>query len=277
MTFAPDTPSPVRKGAGVTRHERWNALLGLLADAGRLTVEDASLRMGVSAATIRRDFDQLAQQQMLTRTRGGAVAQSVSYDLPLRYKAARHASEKQRIATATAELAKPGSIIGLNGGTTTSEVARVLATRADLHAEGATPALTIVTNALNIGNELAVRPHVKIVLTGGVPRPQSYELTGPLATGIFDHVTLDVAIIGVNGVDARHGATCHNEGEADVNRLMAERADQVVVVADGSKVGHRAFARICDVGDIDILVTDGTVPEAEVAAFTEAGVRVIQS
>ncbi|TMR01863.1 DeoR/GlpR transcriptional regulator [Actinomadura soli] len=259
----------------MTRHERWNALLELLAGAGRLTVEDASRRMGVSAATIRRDFDQLAQQQLLTRTRGGAVAQNISYDLPLRYKAARHASEKQRIAAATAELVRPGSIIGLNGGTTTSEVARVLATRADLHAEGPSPSITIVTNALNIGNELAVRPHVKIVLTGGVPRPQSYELTGPLATGIFDRVTLDVAILGVNGLAAQHGATCHNEGEADVNRRMAERADLVVVVADGSKIGHRAFARICATDEIDVLVTDGTIAEADAAAFTEAGIRVI--
>ncbi|MFC9977006.1 DeoR/GlpR family DNA-binding transcription regulator [Spirillospora sp. NPDC127200] len=261
----------------MTRHERWNALLELLADAGQLTVEEAAGRMRVSAATIRRDFDQLAQQQMLTRTRGGAVAQSVSYDLPLRYKSARNASEKQRIAAATAELARPGSIIALNGGTTTSEVARVLATRADLHAEGGAPALTIVTNALNIGNELAVRPHVKIVLTGGVPRPQSYELTGPLATGLFDHVTLDVAVLGVNGVSVEHGATCHNEGEADVNRLMAERADQVVVVADGSKVGRRAFAKICDTARIDVLVTDGTVEQAAVDDFTEAGVRVIRA
>ncbi|MDL4772459.1 DeoR/GlpR family DNA-binding transcription regulator [Actinomadura xylanilytica] len=261
----------------MTRHERWNALLELLADAGRLSVEDAASRMAVSAATIRRDFDQLAQQQMLTRTRGGAVAQSVSYDLPLRYKSARHASEKQRIAAATAELAAPGSIIGLNGGTTTSEVARVLAARAGLHAGGGAPALTIVTNALNIGNELAVRPHVKIVLTGGVPRPQSYELTGPLATGLFDHVALDVAVLGVNGVTVEHGATCHNEGEADVNRLMAGRAGRVVVVADGSKVGRRAFAKICDTSEIDVLVTDGTVSQATADAFAEAGVEVIRT
>jgi DeoR/GlpR family transcriptional regulator of sugar metabolism len=261
----------------VTRHERWNTLLELLADAGRLTVEEAAERTAVSAATIRRDFDELAQQQMLTRTRGGAVAHSVSYDLPLRYKSARHASEKQRIAAAAANLAKPGSIVGLNGGTTTTEFARVLATRADLHAEGAAPAITIVTNALNIGNELAVRPHVKIVLTGGVPRPQSYELTGPLATGIFDHVTLDLAVLGVNGVDVEHGATCHNEDEAGVNRLIADRADRVVVLADASKVGRRAFARICDTTGIDVLVTDATVPESAVQAFTDAGVEVIRA
>ncbi|MEU5882833.1 DeoR/GlpR family DNA-binding transcription regulator [Spirillospora sp. NPDC047279] len=261
----------------MTRHERWNALLELLAEAGQLTVEETASRMGVSAATIRRDFDQLAQQQMLTRTRGGAVVQSVSYDLPLRYKSARHAPEKQRIAAATAELVKPGSVIGLNGGTTTSEVARALATRADLHADGTAPGVTIVTNALNIGNELAVRPHVKIVLTGGVPRPQSYELTGPLATGIFDHVTLDVAILGVYGIAVDHGATCHNEGEADINRIMAERAERIVIVADGSKVGRRAFAKICDTARIDVLVTDSTVPQPAVDAFTEAGIEVIRT
>lgn len=259
----------------MTRHERWNALLEVLADAGRLSVAEASRRMGVSAATIRRDFDQLARQQMLTRTRGGAVAHSVSYDLPLRYKAARHADEKQRIAAAAAGLAGPGAVIGLNGGTTTSEVARVLATRPDPVGGGSGPSVTIVTNALNIGAELAVRPLVKIVLTGGVPRPQSYELTGPLATAIFERVTLDVAVLGVDGVSAEHGATCDNEGEAEVNRRMAERADRVVVVADGSKVGRRAFARICATAEIDVLVTDGTADEADVAAFTEAGVRVI--
>ena len=76
-------------------------------------------KLDVSAATIRRDFDQLAEQQMLIRTRGGAVAHGVSYDLPLRYKTARHASEKQRIAKAVAGLVSPGEAVGLTGGTTT--------------------------------------------------------------------------------------------------------------------------------------------------------------
>ncbi|MFD0692161.1 DeoR/GlpR family DNA-binding transcription regulator [Actinomadura fibrosa] len=261
----------------MTRHERWNTLLELLADAGRLSVEEAAARTAVSPATIRRDFDALAEQQMLTRTRGGAVAQSVSYDLPLRYKNARHGTERQRLAAAVAELVRPGSIVGLNGGTTTSEVARALVTRADPHAEGGAPGITIVTNALNIGSELAVRPQVRIVLTGGVPRPQSYELTGPLATGIFDHITLDVAVLGVNGIAVEYGATCHDEGEADVNRRMADRADRIVVVAGGAKVGRRAFATICDTDRIDVLVTGGPAPEDELAAFAEAGVRIVRA
>jgi len=111
----------------VSRYHRWNELLELLATTGQLQVEDAARTLRVSAATLWRDFDELAHQQMLTRIRGGAVAQGVTYDLPLRYKSERHPSQKRRIATAAAGLVKAGQIAGLNGGTTTTEVARALA------------------------------------------------------------------------------------------------------------------------------------------------------
>lgn len=253
----------------MSRYDRWNAILALLAEEGRLTVEQAAESLGVSTATIRRDFDQLAQQQMLMRIRGGAVSQSVSYDLPLRYKTARHADEKHRIAAAAAELVTPGSVIGMNGGTTTSEVARVLAQRES--------GFTIVTNALNIAAELAVRQHVKIVVTGGVARPQSYELIGPLANGILEQVTLDVAFLGVDAIDVEAGATAHHEGEASVNNLLVSRAAQVVVVADSSKVGRRAFARICALSEVDTLITDELLPDALAGSLTEAGVKVIRA
>ena len=108
----------------MSRYRRWNELLELLAADGQLQVDRAAEVLGVSAATVRRDFDELARQQMLTRIRGGALAQGVSYDLPLRYKSERHPSEKQRIAAVAADLVLPGQIVGLNGGTTTTEVAR---------------------------------------------------------------------------------------------------------------------------------------------------------
>lgn len=263
--------------SGVKRPERWNALLDLLARDGSIDVEEAAAELAVSAATIRRDLDELAQQQMLSRTRGGAVAHNLSYDLPLRYKTARRASEKQRIAAAAARMAEPGSIVGLNGGTTTTEVARALSTRGDLSAPGGGPAVTVVTNALNIASELAVRPQVKIVLTGGVARPQSFELMGPLANGVLDQVSLDLAILGVDALDTAQGATAHHEGEASINHLMAARAARVVVVADSSKLGRRAFARICALEEIDVLVTDTGAGEELVAPYTEAGVRVIRA
>ncbi|MFC9278429.1 DeoR/GlpR family DNA-binding transcription regulator [Streptomyces collinus] len=257
----------------MSRDARWKALLELLVERGRLDVEEAAAELGVSAATIRRDFDQLAEQQMLVRTRGGAVVHGVSYELPLRYKTARRASEKQRIAKAVADLVTPGEAVGLTGGTTTTEVARALAVRGDLGS--GSPALTVVTNALNIANELAVRPQFKIVVTGGVARPQSYELIGPLADGVLGQITLDVAVLGVVAFDVAHGAAAHDEAEAAINRLLCERAARVVVAADSSKLGRRAFARICATEAVDTLVTDAAVDEDTLRRFEEAGVRVL--
>ncbi len=262
-------------GRAVSRYRRWNDLLELLAAEGQLQVEQAAEMLGVSAATVRRDLDELGRQQMLRRIRGGAVAHGVSYDLPLRYKSERYPSEKQRIAAAAARLVQPGQVVGLNGGTTTTEVARALAVRPDLSPGQADAALTVVTNALNIAAELAVRQHIKIVVTGGVARPQSYELTGPLASGIIEQVTLDLAILGVDGIDPAAGATAHHEGEASTNRLMAGRARTVVVVADSSKIGRRAFARIFPATDIDVLVTDEGISQPAVEAFSEHAVEVV--
>ena len=259
----------------MSRYSRWNQLLELLAADGQLQVEDAARVLGVSTATIRRDFDDLASQQMLARIRGGAVAQGVTYDLPLRYRSERHPSEKQRIAVVAAGLVQPGQVVGLNGGTTTTEVARALAIRSDLSNGAGVPTLTVVTNALNIATELAVRQHIKIVVTGGVARPQSYELTGPLATGVLEQVTLDVAILGVDGIDAVAGATAHHEGEASINRLMAQQAAKVVIAADSSKVGRRAFARICTAREIDVLVTDTGIAAEDAARLEDAGVDVV--
>jgi DeoR family transcriptional regulator of aga operon len=263
-------------------HERWNSLLEIVARDGSLEVERAAAELGVSTATIRRDLDHLAQQQMLTRTRGGAMANSVSYDLPLRYKSARRATEKERIARAAAALIPPGSIVGLNGGTTTTEVARALATRAGMQhngngRNGDGPSLTVVTNALNIANELIVRRHVKIVVTGGVARPQSYELIGPLATTLLGELTLDQLCLGVDAISVSHGATAYNEGEASINQLMVTRAREVIVVADSSKLDRHAFARICPIDKVDVLVTDSAADERVTAPFAEAGVRVIRA
>jgi DeoR family transcriptional regulator, aga operon transcriptional repressor len=260
----------------MSRYRRWNDLLELLAMDGQLSVERAADVLGVSAATVRRDFEDLAAQQMLTRIRGGAVASGVTYDLPLRYKSERHPSEKQRIAAAAAGMVKPGQIVGLNGGTTMTEVARALTVRPDLQSGGPqTPSLTVITNALNIAAELAVRQNIKLVVTGGVARPQSYELTGPLATGVLEQVVLDVAILGVDGIDADAGATAHHEGEACINRLMRQRAGHVVIAADSSKAGLRAFARICAASEVDLLVTDAGIDAKQAERLADAGVRIV--
>jgi DeoR/GlpR family transcriptional regulator of sugar metabolism len=257
------------------RYERLSAILELLAQHDGLEVDKAAETLGVSEATIRRDLDHLAEQQLLTRTHGGAVANSTSYDLPLRFKSGRQATEKHRIGQAAAALVAAGAVVGMNGGTTNTEVARALATRSDLARTDGAASVTLVTNALNIAYELTVRPYIKTVVTGGVARASSYELTGPLGTGILEQLALDIALIGVDAVDPQAGATAHHEGEAMINRLMASRARKVVIVADSTKLGKTAFARIWPAARVDALVTGTEADPAIVARFTAAGIEVV--
>lgn len=257
---------------------RWNQLVEMLAaaDDGRLAIDEAVAALHVSAATVRRDFDELEAKQLLVRTRGGAIANGVSYELPLSYKTARHPTEKHWIAEAAAKLVVSGQVVGLNGGTTTTQVARELVAQPHLATPHPGPHLTVVTNALNIAHELILHPKIKVVVVGGVARSQSYELIGPLATNFLQTMTLDVAILGVDAIDAERGASAHHEGEASINQLMGNRAKEVYVVADGSKVGRAAFAHILPINRIDVLLTDDKAPAEALRRIQAAGCRVVQ-
>lgn len=260
----------------MTKHERLSALLQILAERGSLEVDVAAGRLGVSAATVRRDLDDLAAKQLLVRTHGGAVAAGMSFELPLRHRRDDStAAAKQRIARRAVSMLGRGSIVGLNGGTTTTEVARALMKQPEYVKAEPWPALTIVTNAVNIATELTVREQFKTVVTGGVARPHSYELTGPFATAVLGEVLLDIAILGVQGIDPRMGAAAGHEDEAHVNRLLADRAKRVVVVATHDKFGASAFARICPPELIDVIITDRRPDEAFVTGFAAHGVEII--
>ncbi|MBC7761400.1 MAG: DeoR/GlpR transcriptional regulator [Candidatus Saccharibacteria bacterium] len=259
----------------MARQQRLNALLELVSDRGNVTISDISDALDVSPATARRDLTTLAEQRLVTRTHGGASALGTGYELPLQYKLARQADAKLAIARATAELVSPGDTDGLNGGTTTSEVARTLGRSDRFTREDGDFGLTIVTNALNIGYELSVRPHVKIVVTGGIARRQSYELVGSLVSSALSEVVLDVVILGVDGLSTQFGATTLHEGEADVSREFAKVAKRVVVVADSTKMMKSTFARICPLDQIDVLVTDEPLSTAFAEDLAGASVRVI--
>ncbi|MCU1528031.1 MAG: DeoR/GlpR transcriptional regulator [Frondihabitans sp.] len=259
----------------MTQQQRLNELLELVSERGNVSIAEIGDVLGISAATARRDLATLADQRLVTRTHGGASALGSGYELPLQYKIARQAEAKVRIAKAAAALVQVSDSVGLNGGTTTSEVARELGRSDRLVRSDGDFGVTIVTNALNIAYELSVRSHVKIVVTGGVSRRQSYELVGPLVSTSLAEMALDIAILGVDGLSVRFGATTLHEGEADVSQQFGKVARKVVIVADSTKMQKTTFARICPLDQIDVLVTDQPV-EAELGrALAAAGVEVV--
>lgn len=249
----------------MNQSERLTAILERLTADGSVAVASVAREFDVSAATIRRDLQLLESQHLLSRTHGGAVADGVLFELPLRYKSARQPEQKRRIAREASKRVADGSAVGLIGGTTTTEVARVLADRADL---------TIVTNALNIAAEIAVRPNLKLLVTGGIARPESYELVGPIAESSLEGINLSVAFLGVDGVSTKAHMTTHHEIEAGIDRALIDRAEHVIVVADSSKIGRSAFARICRLTDVDELITDDQAAPSAISALRDAGLRV---
>jgi DeoR family transcriptional regulator, aga operon transcriptional repressor len=245
------------------RAERLESILERLSKEGSVAVSDLTGALQASAATIRRDLELLEQQKLLSRTHGGAVGNGTLYELPVRYRGGQHANEKRRIAAAAVSRIGDARTIGLSGGTTTTEVARGLRGRE----------LTVVTNAVNIASELVVAPTIRLVVTGGIARSQSYELIGPLADATLAAVNLDLLFIGVDGADAR-GMTTHDEIEAQTDRRMVERARRVMVVCDSSKIGRAALSVICSADEVDVLITDAGAPADEVAALEAAGIEV---
>jgi DeoR family transcriptional regulator, aga operon transcriptional repressor len=245
--------------------ERLSRIVEQLSADGSVSVAELAAGLGVSAATVRRDLGMLADQRMLARTHGGAVAHGVLYELPLRYRSARRQQEKARIAQAAAERVPDGAAVGMTGGTTTTEVARALSDRRRL---------TVVTNSLNIASELAIRTNLKLVVTGGVARSESYELVGPIAEATLGALNLDVVLVGVDGIAIGAGLTTHHEVEAHTNRALIDRARRVIVVTDSSKIGQVAFARICGLDQVDEVISDAGADPAEVARLRDAGLEL---
>lgn len=248
------------------QQDRLGLILELLNRQSTVGVQELATQLSVSGATVRRDLQRLESQHLLNRTHGGAVSSGVAYELPMRYRGGQRQDAKQAIAQCAARLLPAGGLaVALNGGSTTTEVSRALAGR---------DGLRVVTNALNIAADLAVRPNIDLVVCGGSARTQSYELVGPLAEMTLAHLNVDAAFIGVDGLSSTTGLTTHSELEAHTDRALLRSADRVIVVADSTKLGRRAFARICELKDVSDVVTDDEADPKAVSDLERAGVRV---
>jgi len=268
---APARANPVVAGPGPRnlhpriRDSRLRSIIEVIDVNGAAGVEDLAELLGVSTATIRRDLAGLADQGVITRSHGGAMRADAGSEVPISYRRGAVA-QKRRIAAAAAALIGEGAIVGITGGTTTMEVARAL-----------TPVrnLTVVTNALNVGMQLARHRNIRLVLTGGVCRTASFELSGPIAESTLSGYNLDVAFVGVDGIDIDAGCTTHDDAEARANAALVRIAGRTVIVADSSKIGRVTFASICPLDLVDQLITDEEADPQAVSRFEAAGVRVV--
>jgi DeoR family transcriptional regulator of aga operon len=251
--------------------ERAEQILLMMRQSGSITIEQICSQLGVSLATAHRDLQYLETAGLVRRTRGGATQpepflyQPFVHDSSFQEQLERYAAEKRRIALAAAEQVRDGETIALTAGTTTTEVVRSLRSRQDLK---------VVTNAVNIAMELGRQKQWDVFLTGGQMRGEWFSLAGPDAVRTMGRFFVDIAFIGVNGIDPDQGLTCFNSDEAVLITTMVERAKRRVVVADHSKLSVVATHRICPVEAVHLLITDTAVTEEAVAPYIERGIEV---
>ncbi len=248
----------------MNRAERRSAILDRVGQHGSVDVAQLAVSLGVSAATVRRDLQSLSRSQLVVRTHGGALASSVGAEVPTRVKAALRMPEKRRIGRAAADLVEDGAVVGMTGGTTALELARALSGRRDI---------TVVTNAINIANELAGHSGLRLVVIGGIVR-HSLELVGPAAEAMLSNYHLDIAFIGVDGLTPEDGCTTYDEMEAQTDLAFLRRSRRNVVITDSSKIGRVTFAQISLLSGVSDLVTDTAAEPAQVEALRTAGLRV---
>ncbi len=246
--------------------ERRRKVLQLVEREGRVVVKDLARRFSTSLITVRKDLEYLHQQGRIERAHGGAlpIDAAALRDPTLREKERLHRKEKLRIAAAAARLVRPGHVIILDSGTTSTAVAR---------ATKNTRNLTVITNAVNIAAEL-VGTDVEVILTGGALRRNSFSLVGPLAEESLRYVTADLLFLAVDGFDLEYGLTTPNLLEAKVNRVMIENAKTTIVVCDFSKFGRRSLSMIAPTSAVHHTITDSKVSQKYLRGLREAGVKV---
>lgn len=234
---------------------------------GQVDVLKLAAQLGVSDVTIRNDLIRLEQKNMLIRARGGAIKiDRVGMDFTISDKNKQHLDEKKRIGKAAAGLVEEGDTIILDSGTTTMEIARNLVN---------IPNLTVITNALNIANQMADHKEANVIIPGGVLRKNSLSLIGGAAEANFKNYFCDKLFLAVDGFNTTHGLSTPNVEEAHLNRVMIEISKQVIVVADSSKFHKRSFAFIAPITDVDVVVTDADIPDEDRKRLENSGVSVV--
>lgn len=251
--------------------ERQQAMAELVSQRGRLSVVALAETYDVTTETVRRDLSTLERMGLVRRVHGGAVPSSslAVIESGLLERDQANIEQKERIARAALELLPPGqATLLLDAGSTTSRLASSLPRD---------HRLTIYTHAVPVAARLAAFPQVELHLLPGRVRTTTQAAVGADTVRALSDLRADVAFLGTNGLTLGHGLSTPDADEAATKRAMVRSARQVVVLADSSKVGAESPIRFAALEEVDVLVTDDDLDEADEKAFVAAGLTVVRA
>lgn len=223
--------------------------------------------LNVSAMTIRRDFEAMAKQGLVTLIRGGAALNhgtAVLYNLKLRQT--RLPVEKQRIAAYCGSLVEEGMSVYLDCGSTAERIAEVLRTKKNI---------TVLTASLDTAQVLSTARDIKLIMVPGVFQAALRGFSGQMSSDFMRRFRIDYLFLGANGIDAAHGLTSPDYTDAETKRSLLRQARHILVAADHTKIGRDYFEIIASLSEIDTIVTDKGLDASIAAEFRAAGTEII--
>jgi DeoR/GlpR family transcriptional regulator of sugar metabolism len=243
--------------------ERRQAILARVERDGRVVASELVASLGVSEDTVRRDLRDLAEQGLLHRVHGGALASAPAIGSFTQRLEVSH-EEKAALAEAALPLLAGARVIVLDGGTTTLELAR----RLPLLYDG-----TVVTNSPPVASALAGHPKAQVMLVGGRLLKDAQVAVGAAAVEAFHAVRADICVLGICSLHPDVGVTTLDDEEAYVKRAMVASAGEVIALATADKLRSASPWVVAQLADIDHLVTDGSGDLTR--PYTSAGIDVV--
>ena len=247
--------------------ERRKYILDHIVKDGFVKVSELAESLGVTQTTIRKDLNYLEAQGVLQRAHGSAIPPSQQMmDLNLSAKKLINFEAKQKIAEKAASLIKSDDSILVASGSTISLFAEALKPKGRLK---------VVSISVNISAHLGDIPGITVMQVGGILYGNTLSVLGAEASKTIENLYCSKVFFGGDGIDLDYGLTCGTGEEASITQKMMQSSQTKIVLSDSSKVGQRGFARICEVGDIDILITDSGMPLETRQRIENMGVKLI--
>jgi DeoR/GlpR family transcriptional regulator of sugar metabolism len=247
---------------------RRTQVLRILAETGSVTVSDLSKRFEVAPITIRRDLEKLESEGLLTRVHGGAVIKAEPFIAkPLVDKETLNSEAKEKIALKAAELVNPGETIILDEGSTCIALARALRNH---------KGITVVTNGIKVASELTPYHHITTILIGGVCGHTNFVTYGYETLTQLQRIRAHKYFMGIDAIQLGFGISDADPHQVELKRAKAASSQEVIGIADNSKLGKIGLVHIGSVGMLNKLVMNSPVHPAFRELFEAEGVTLIE-
>jgi len=252
-------------------HQRRELITQHIRERGRVQVSELMDEFGLTDTSIRRDLSILESKGVIRRVHGGAVSTSEGLQIAiLEERKIHYSAEKRCIGAVAAEYIQPQDVVLMDTGTSVLQVARHIPE--SIRRLGT---LRILTNSTLLLDEMGSWATPNLLLLGGIFLPEHWATVGPEVLSSLQQISAHRAFLGCDGLTLNGGITSAHPLVAQTGREMANRAEQVIVLADHSKLGRAGFIPIMPINKIDILITDSSANKQIIDSMRERDVQVL--